>query len=724
MAGAMVDRATSDMLIGPDWAKNMEICDICNRDPGQSKDVVKALKKRIGHKNPKVQLLALTLLETAIKNCGDIFHMHVAERDVLHEMVKIVKKKSDQQVKEKVLVMIDTWQEAFGGPRARYPQYYAAYHDLVRAGAAFPKRSERPAPLLNGQAQAGRNVRSPDQQDEAESSAVNDFPALSMSEIQNARGIMDVLAEMLNALDPGNREGLRQEVIVELVDQCRTYKQRVVQVVNGTTDEELMSQGLALNDDLQRVLAKHDAIAAGIAVRVEKKPKSLQALVDTEDSMNQDSKKEQALVDIEDPTTQDSNKELNQSVGEQSPFEQLALPAPPMSNGSATPAPKSDPGDLLSWDDNPSTAENSLALVPVTDPVIDSTSSQNALAIVDIFSQNNTNNSAKPADPFGVNSSSTLPGSQPYNAPTQHPLQAQQPQPVGLYPNGGAVNPGTSYDQSSQFNHTNPGWNGQIANHATPPAQQTVNYDDQSGALPPPPWEAQSVASSDMSNGQLGGMHSHPVSNGQFGGMPSLPTPPPNQIGGMQSLHPQMNHMGAPQAQPMYNHQPGAMLPPAMQPSQPAVTQMQPGYGNQFGSLPQQPMPGMQFAGMQPSPMLPGAQPVMMYGQTMPGLQFAVMPQPRMYGPQMSQYRLVQQQAAQYYSNSQARPTYYSAMNDLSQKMYGLSTQDNYMGMNSSSYSTTPSSSSSMGQPIKTSKPEDKLFGDLLSIAKTKQNKA
>ncbi|KAG8045753.1 hypothetical protein GUJ93_ZPchr0008g11991 [Zizania palustris] len=723
MAGAMVDRATSDMLIGPDWAKNMEICDICNRDPGQSKDVVKALKKRIGHKNPKVQLLALTLLETAIKNCGDIFQMHVAERDVLHEMVKIVKKKSDQHVKEKILVMIDTWQEAFGGPRARYPQYYAAYHDLARAGAAFPKRSEPSAPLFNGQSQAARNMRSPDQQDEAESSAANDFPALSMSEIQNARGIMDVLAEMLNALDPGNREGLRQEVIVELVDQCRTYKQRVVQLVNSTTDEELMSQGLALNDDLQRVLAKHDAIAAGIAVRVEKKPKSLQALVDTEDSTNRDSKKEQALVDIEDPTTQDSNKEPNQSTSEQSPFEQLALPAPPVSNGSTTPAPKSDPGiDLLSWDDNPSTTENSLALVPVTDPVVDSASSKNALAIVDIFSQNNTTgNDAKPADPFGLNTSSALHGSQPYNAPSQqqpysapsqqqpfnapslqqpyNPLQSQQPQQVGLYPNGGAVNPGASYDQSSQFNHTSSGWNGQIVNHMTPQAQQTVSYDNQSGALPPPPWEAQSVAGSELPNGQLGGMQSLPTLSGQ--------------IGGMQPLHPQMNHMGGPQAQPMYN-QPGVMLPPAMlQATQPAVAQMQPGFRDQFGSLPANSMPGMQFAGMQSSML--GAQPVMMYAQQMPGVQFGAMLQPRMYGPQMSQYRQVQQQAAQYYS--QGRPTYYSGMNDLSQKMYGLSMQGNsYVGMNS-----TSSSSSSMGQPLRPSKPEDKLFGDLLSIAKTNQ---
>jgi len=42
------------------------------------------------------------------------FHLHVAERDILRNTVKI-----------------DTWQEAFGGAHARYWQYFASYLKLL-----------------------------------------------------------------------------------------------------------------------------------------------------------------------------------------------------------------------------------------------------------------------------------------------------------------------------------------------------------------------------------------------------------------------------------------------------------------------------------------------------------------------------------------------------------------------------------------------------------------
>ncbi|KAM7463907.1 hypothetical protein LguiA_032028 [Lonicera macranthoides] len=275
-ANVLVEKATSEFLIGPDWTMNINICDTINSNRWLAKDVVKAVKKRLQHKNPKVQLLSLTLLETMVKNCGDYVHVQIAEKNILQDMTKIVKKKIDMQVREKILVLLSSWQDAFGGAGGRLPQYYWAYEELRRSGVEFPRRSSDAAPIFTPpvthppvrttQVGYGMPINSSTRLDEAMASEIEN---LSFSSINSMRTALDLLSDMLQAVNPNDREAVKDEIIIDLVERCRSNQKKLMQMLTTTGDEELLGQGLELNDSMQSVLAKHDAIASGTPLPIQ-----------------------------------------------------------------------------------------------------------------------------------------------------------------------------------------------------------------------------------------------------------------------------------------------------------------------------------------------------------------------------------------------------------------------------------------------------------------------
>ncbi|XP_011001257.1 PREDICTED: TOM1-like protein 2 [Populus euphratica] len=268
MAAELVSSATSDKLTEVDWTKNIEICELVARDERQARDVVKAIKKRLGSKHANTQLYAVMLLEMLMNNIGEQVHRQVIDTGILPILVKIVKKKTELPVRERIFLLLDATQTALGGASGKFPQYYSAYYDLVCAGVQFPQRPrERPSNnqttqeskknTLNGELAAARHEVG------AHPVPVEPQVVPESSIIQKASNALEVLKEVLDAVDSQNPEGAKDEFTLDLVEQCSFQKQRVMHLVMTSRDEKLVSQAIELNEQLQKVLARHDSLLSG-----------------------------------------------------------------------------------------------------------------------------------------------------------------------------------------------------------------------------------------------------------------------------------------------------------------------------------------------------------------------------------------------------------------------------------------------------------------------------
>ncbi|KAL4259326.1 Vacuolar protein sorting-associated protein 27 [Pleurotus pulmonarius] len=137
-----VDKATSELLPAgsEDIALNLEICDQIRSKSVPAKDAMRALKRRLGNKNPNVQLLALGLTDVCVKNGGDLFLNEVASREFMDNLVSILKMPAlNLDVKNAILRHVQNWSVAFEGkPSLGYVGQ--VYQTLGQEGYKFPPK--------------------------------------------------------------------------------------------------------------------------------------------------------------------------------------------------------------------------------------------------------------------------------------------------------------------------------------------------------------------------------------------------------------------------------------------------------------------------------------------------------------------------------------------------------------------------------------------------------
>ncbi|XP_063170741.1 TOM1-like protein 2 isoform X2 [Candoia aspera] len=286
--GQSLEKATDGSLQSEDWTLNMEICDIINETEEGPKDAVRALKKRLnGNKNYREVMLALTVLETCVKNCGHRFHILVANRDFIDGvLVKIISPKNNPPtiVQDKVLALIQAWADAFRSSPDLTGVVHI-YEELKRKGVEFPMADldalspihtpQRSVPEIDP---AANMHKSQSQQKMSSSTSPTAFPgsqapALNVagpitanteqiarlrSELDVVRGNTKVMSEMLTEMIPGQEDSSDLELLQELNRTCRAMQQRIVELISRVSNEEVTEELLHANDDLNNIFLRYE----------------------------------------------------------------------------------------------------------------------------------------------------------------------------------------------------------------------------------------------------------------------------------------------------------------------------------------------------------------------------------------------------------------------------------------------------------------------------------
>ncbi|PSN50749.1 hypothetical protein C0J52_01205 [Blattella germanica] len=142
----LLDKATSNLRLEPDWLAILQICDLIRQGDVQPKYALAAIKKKLYNVNPHIAMFGLLVLDSCVKNCGNLIRDEIGTKQYMEQLRDLVKTTSHDNVKNKILELIQAWAYAFrNSPKYRAVQkivHQSSYKNYILKRNARKHKNE------------------------------------------------------------------------------------------------------------------------------------------------------------------------------------------------------------------------------------------------------------------------------------------------------------------------------------------------------------------------------------------------------------------------------------------------------------------------------------------------------------------------------------------------------------------------------------------------------
>eukprot|EP01038_Epipyxis_sp_PR26KG_P006402 gene6402-8813_t len=194
--GLQIKSATESLLIGPDWSKNLDICDEISRAKDGPEQSVRAFYRRLQDNDFNTVYLTLILMETCVKNCGTNFARCV-DRSIMDEMSNLAKGSKGEKNSFESLRLIQQWGRAYESKKSSLPIFFETFVNLKSKGFQFPKEEENTAAIFEpvDYNKPPRTVPAPPKKEETIDNSKGDLAVKNESEFEKLRKDLQVVME-------------------------------------------------------------------------------------------------------------------------------------------------------------------------------------------------------------------------------------------------------------------------------------------------------------------------------------------------------------------------------------------------------------------------------------------------------------------------------------------------------------------------------------------------